>query len=184
MKKALITSVVFLFPILVFAQKEKEQLVPPNMPRSEDNNQVYYMEVITEDANKMELFKRAGNWYHQFYKNPTGIVEQMDSTNGKLILKPAFPVYRMKNNVKVQAAIVKYTLEIGFKDGKYRYEIKNINIQSASYYPIEKLFDANDPNIADNYSTLDETNKFLNDLIEDLKAGMRVSSDKKKKDEW
>jgi len=171
--------------ILVYAQKDKDKLVPPDMPRSEDNNQVYYMEVVTEDGtDRMELFGRSGNWLHKFYKNPTGIVEQSDSANGKLILKPAFPVYRMKNNVKVQAAIVKYTLEISFRDGRYRYEIKDINIQAPSYFPIEKLFNANDPNIADNYNTLDEANKYFNDLIEDLKAGMRQPSNKVKKDDW
>src|ERR1041385_8556376 len=102
MKKILTTLLLITCSVLVYAQKDKDKLVPPDMPRSEDNNQVYYMEVVTEDgANKMEFFKRAGNWYHTFYKNPTGIVEQSDSTNGTLILKPAFPVYRMKNNVKV-----------------------------------------------------------------------------------
>ncbi|HYV94889.1 MAG TPA: DUF4468 domain-containing protein [Chitinophagales bacterium] len=184
-KGFLITTLLITCSVWAHAQKDKDKLLPPDMPRSEENSQVYYMEVVTEEgADKIELFKRAGNWFHKFYKNPTGIVEQMDSTNGKLVLKPAFPVYRMKNNVKVQAGIVKYTLEIGFKDGKYRYEIKNINIQAPSYFPIEKLFNANDPNIADNYNTLDEANKYFNDLLEDLIAGMRLPSKAVKKDEW
>ena len=182
-KKMLIMAIIVISSSLVYAQKEK--LSPPDMPRNAENSQVYYMDVVTEDGvSKAEFFKRAGNWYHKFYKNPGGILEQMDSVNGKLILKPAFQVYRMKNTVKVQAAIVKYTLEIGLKDGRYRYEIKNINLQAASYFPVEKLFNANDPNIEDNYHTLDEANKYFKDLIEDLKAGMRQPSNKVKKDEW
>ena len=169
--------------IRVYAQKEK--LSPPDMPRSEENSQIYYMDVVKEDGvDKAEFFKRAGNWYHKFYKNPGGIVEEVDSVNGKLVLKPAFPVYRMKNTVKMQAGIIKYTLELGLKDGRYRYEIKNINMQASSYSPIEKLFNANDPNIEDNYHTLDEVNKYLLNLIEDLKAGMREPSNKVKKDDW
>ena len=184
-KKLLIMGIMILSSALVSAQKEKEKLSPPDMPRSEENSQVYYMDVVTEEGvTKAEFFKRAGNWYHKFYKNPGGIVEQMDSVNGKFVLKPAFPVYRTKNTLKVQAAIVKYTLELGLKDGRYRYEIKNINLQAPSYYPVEKLFSANDPNIEDNYHTLDEANKYFHDLIEDLKAGMRQPSNKVKKDEW
>jgi hypothetical protein len=182
-KKILIIVIMIVSSGWVYAQKVK--LSPPEMPRSEENSQVYYMDVVTEDGvGKAEFFKRAGNWYHKFYKNPGGIVEQMDSVNGKVVLKPALQVYRTKNNVKVQAAIVKYTLEIGLKDGRYRYEIKNINLQAASYSPIEKLFNADDPNIEDNYHTLDEANKYFTDLIEDLKAGMRLPSNKVKKDDW
>ena len=185
MKNNLLLAILMLSSITAFAQKGKEPLAPPEMPRSEENNQVYYMDVVNEaEVNKTELFKRANVWYHKFYKNPAGIVEQSDSVNGKLILKPAFPVYRTKNNVKVQSGIIKYTLEIGFKDGKYRYEIKNINEQASSYYPIEKLFNPNDPDIEDNYHTLDEINKYMTKLIEDLVASMREPSDKVKKDEW
>jgi hypothetical protein len=184
MKNLAAFILLFLTTAFAYAQK-KQPLTPPDMPRSEENNQVYYMEVVTEDgADKSELFRRMSNWYHKFYKNPGGIVEQSDSVNGKLILKPAFPVYRMKNNVKVQSAIVKYTLEVGFKDGKYRYEIKNINLQAPSYFPIEKLFNSAYPDIEDNYHTLTEASNYFNDMMEDLKAGMRVPSGKIKKDDW
>jgi len=155
------------------------------MPRSEENNQVYYMEVITIDGvNASELYKRANNWYHKFYKNPNGVVESADSVNGTMVFKPAFSAYRMKDGTKVQSAVVKYTLTLGFKVGKYRYEVKNINLQGASYVPIEKLFNASDPNIEDNYNTLNEANKYFTALIDDLAAGMREPSNKKKKDDW
>src|SRR6185436_4406004 len=78
-KKILATFLMIACTVFAYAQKNKEQLLPPEMPRSEDNSQVYYKEVVTEDGvDKMELFKRAGNWFHTFYKNPTGIVEQTD----------------------------------------------------------------------------------------------------------
>jgi hypothetical protein len=86
--------------------------------------------------------------------------------------------------VKVQSAVVKYTLTLSFKDGKYRYEIKNVNLQAASYMPIEKLFNQNDPNIEDNYNTLNEAHNYFTNLIEDLQAGMRQPSVKLKKDDW
>jgi len=173
-------------PVLVHAQKsQKEPLVPPDMPRSEENNQVYYMEVVTMDqVDRMELFKRANNWYHKFYKNPNGVIESADSVNGTMVFKPAFSAYRTKDGTKVQSAVIKYTLTLGFKDGKYRYEIKNVNLQGASYSPIEKLFNASDPNIEDNYNTLNEAHKYFTALMDDLEASMREPSVKKKKDEW
>ena len=92
------------------AQKEKP--VAPELPRNDENNQVYYMDVVTVDeTDKSELFKRAINWMKAYYKNPTGFVEEMDSMNGKLVMNPQFATYRtLKNEVKTQSAIVKYTL--------------------------------------------------------------------------
>lgn len=187
MKKTLILFFLAFAPYAMMAQKSAKQqpLVPPDMPRSEENNQVYYMDVITEDGvDKTELYRRANNWYKKFYKNPSGAIESADSVNGAMVFKPAFSAFRTKDGAKVQSAVVKYTLTLSFKDGKYRYEIKNINLQAASYYPIEKLFNQNDPNIEDNYNTLNEAHNYFTNLIEDLQAGMREPSAKKKKDDW
>lgn len=175
-----------LLPLAALSQKsQKQPLIPPDMPRSEENNQVYYMDVVPEEGvDRAELFRRATNWYKQFYKNPTGAIESADSVNGIMLFKPAFSAYRTKDEVKVQSAVVKYTLTLSFKDGKYRYEIMNVNLKAASYLPIEKLFDQSDPNISDNYNTLNEAHNYFTNLIVDLKAGMREPSVKKKKDDW
>lgn len=183
--KTFVVSCLLLLPAL-FAAGQKEKPVPPDLPRNEENGQVYYMEVVPMDnIDKTELFKRSGNWMKAFYKNPTGFLEQADSVNGVLLMKPQFATYRiLKNGVKAQSAIVKYTLEIGFKDGKYRYEIKDVNIKAASYLPIEKLFNENDPNIEDNYNTLTEAGKYFSELINNLKESMEEPSVKVKKEEW
>src|SRR5215217_4104610 len=120
MKKTLWLLLIFVLPSLTYGQKtQKEPLVPPDMPRSEENNQVYYMEVITlDDIDKAELFRRAKVWYHKFYKNPNAVIKTADSVNGSMVFKPAFSAYRIKDEKKVQSAIVKYTLTLGFKDGK------------------------------------------------------------------
>jgi hypothetical protein len=184
--KSISLLLLVLLPFGLLAQKSaKDPLVPPEMPRSEENNEVYYREVINlEGVNAKELYKRAANWYKKFYKNPHGVIEQADSVNGQMIFKPGFSAFRIKDGQKVQSAVVKYTLTLGFKDGRYRYEIKNINLQAASYYPIEKLFNASDPNIADNYNTLNEAHTYFTKLIDDLEAGMREPSNKVVKDEW
>ena len=41
------------------------------------------MEVISlEDVSKDEQFKRAMIWMKEYYKNPGGIIEELDSING------------------------------------------------------------------------------------------------------
>jgi hypothetical protein len=167
-----------------FAQKEKP--IPPDLPRSDENNQVYYMEVISlDDVSKDEQFRRAMIWMKEYYKNPGGIIEELDSINGKMVLKPQFATYKiLKNEVKAEAGIVRYTLVIGFKDGRYRYEIKDVNLKSPSYFPIEKLFNESDPNIRDNYNILTEAGKSFDELVKNLKASMLEPSNKVKKDEW
>lgn len=166
------------------AQKEKP--VMPDLPRNEENEQVYYMEVVPmEGVDRMELYRRSQKWMTAYFKNPAGFLETADSASGSLVMKPQFPVYRtLKNGVKAQAAIVRYSLVIGFKDGRYRYEIKDVNLKAASYEPIEKLFDENDPNVEDHYNTLNEADKSFRELINNLKESMKESSSKVKKDEW
>ncbi len=171
----------------LMAQKDKP--VAPELPRNDDDSLVYYMEVIPiDDADNIELFKRARIWINDYYKNPGSIIEELDSVNGKIVLKPQFPTYRtLKNEVKAQSAIVRYTLVLGFKDGKYRYEIKDLNLKAESYFPIEKLFnekEVNSDNIADNFNTLKETDIVLRSLINNLKETMKEPSVKVKKDEW
>lgn len=170
----------------VSSSAQKNQPTPPDLPRNEETGQVYYMEVLPmEGIDKLELFKRSMNWMKSYYKNPGAFLETADSVNGQLLMKPQFAAYRtLKNEVKAQSAIVKYTLEIGFKDGKYRYEIKDVNIKAASYYPIERLFNEQDPNVADNYNTLSEAGKSFAELINNLKESMKEPSVKVKKDEW
>jgi len=168
----------------LMAQKDKP--VVPQLPINSEDSLVYYMEVIAIDnIDKMELFKRAGIWINEYYKNPSGLIEETDSVNGKIVLKPQFATYRtLKNDVKAQSAIVRYTLVLGFKDGKYRYEIKDVNLKAESYFPIEKLFDEQDANIADNFNTLNEADVMLRGLINNLKEKMNEPSVKVKKDEW
>ena len=184
MKKLLFVWIAMLATAPVFSQKEKP--TPPEMPRSDENNQVYYMEVVSMDGvDKMELFKRTRNWVKSYYKNPTAFTEEMDSVNGKIVMKPQFATYRiLKNDVKAQSAIVRYTLVVSLKDGKFRYEIKDLNLKEASYFPIEKLFNEKDPNMEDNYNTLKEANETILDLINNLKESMKEPSTKVKKDEW
>ncbi len=168
------------------ANAQKDRPVKPDLPLNDENEQVYYMEVVPMDGvEKLELYRRSQQWMKSYFKNPAGFLESSDSVSGLLTMKPQFPVYRiLKNGVKAQAAIIRYTLVLGFKDGKYRYEIKDVNLKAASYEPIEKLFNENDPNIADNYNTLQEADKNFRELINNLKESMKEPSVKVKKDEW
>ncbi len=166
------------------AWAQKKVLTPPDMPRNEENNQVYYMEVVPVDADVRELWKRGVIWYRQFYKNPHGVVESLDSVAGRIVLKPQFTAFREKKGVQVQAGVVKYTLVLAMRENRYRYEIKDINLKAASYYPIERLFDAKDPDVEDNYALLTEVHRYCTALIEDLKAAMKQPSQRVRTDDW
>ncbi|MCS6991679.1 MAG: DUF4468 domain-containing protein [Chitinophagales bacterium] len=182
MKTTLLTALLLCPFLVVLAQKQP--LNPPPMPRSEENNQVYYMEVVAQEAPAAELFRRAVLWYRKFYKNPTGVLELYDSVEHKLVLKPQFTVFREKKGVQIQAGIVKYTLSVACREGRYRYEIKDINLKSASYFPIERLFNPDDPDLEDNYHILSEAHQYFTNLIADLKAAMKEPSVKVKRDDW
>lgn len=185
MKKLLFVLSVLTSSAVALGQKTLPS--PPAMPRNpEDTSKIYYMEVVEMPGiNKDELFRRGRILLNNYYKNPGGIIQEVDSLNGKIILLPQFPTYRtLKNGVKAQSAIVRYYIELGFKEGKYRFQIHDIHLKDDSYIPIEKLFKGDDPNVEDNYNTLTEAHIYFQELIADLKKEMNEPSSKEKKDEW
>jgi len=70
-----------------------------------------------------------------------------------------------------------YSFEIGLKDGKYRYNITRINKKSQSFLEIEKLIAANEKEYKmSSISYMTQTDKYMKDLIDNLKKSMASST--------
>lgn len=80
--------------------------------------------------------------------------------------------------------MVKYSISIMVKDGKYKYEITKINLQAPSYKPIETYFNENDPMKEEHWNTLTQADDAFNTLIGFLKEGMEKSTSAPKKEDW
>lgn len=184
-----ILTLFILVSVNTFAQKKKKkkdevELVPPTFVMKE--GKVVYSEVVNQaGVSPEELHKRCFKWFNAFYKNPGGVIKE-NVANQKIKGKAKFPLYLVDGNTgtNTRAGLMAYTIEIGLKDGKYRYNITRINKKSQSFVGIEKLMADNEKAYKMSYVTyLIQTDKYMKDLIDNLKKSM-ASSTEKKSDDW
>lgn len=182
-------TLLLLVSVNTFAQKKKKnkdeiQLVPPTFVMKE--GKVVYSEVVDQaGVTPEELHKRCFKWFNAFYKNPGGVIKE-NVANEKIKGKARIPLFLEDANTLTQtrSGLMNYTIEVDLKDGKYRYNITRINKKSQSYLGIEKLIADNEKEYKMSYVTyMIQTDKYMKDLIDNLKKSM-ASSTEKKSDDW
>jgi hypothetical protein len=159
-----------------YAGNSQVLLTPSIVPIDSATKLITYTEVVMQVGNKDSLYDRAIAWTNKFYKNPQEVTKIRDKPSGKIQCKHKFELYNTdkKDGSQIKTAYrVQYSLMLNFKDGKYRYTITNYNLEGASYYPLEKWVNKQDPIFnanADNY--LKQIDASTKNLIKDLKKAM------------
>lgn len=168
------------------AQKKPDAITKPDMPIDEETKIVSYKGVVElSGVGKDELYARANNFIKSYYKNPTQVIQTADAAAGKIEGKAQFQTMKtLKNGVKAPADMVKYSINIYVKDGKYKYEITKINLQAPSYKPIETYFSETDPLKEEHWETLTQADDTFNTLVGLIKEGMEKPSTATKKEDW
>ena len=182
----LICFLVFASPLT--AQKSKQQpVVIPELPVDSTTGLYSYIKVVeVAGISKAELYTRAFAWANSYYKNPGDVVREKNPEEGKLLIKARFKIFNEadKKGVVTGAGDVMYTLSLGLKDGKYRYEITKINWQQTSAFPIERWKDTTSPSFSPSYPYyLKQTDEEIRKIIASLEKGMSVET-KEKKEDW
>ena len=125
------------------------------------------------DLSQAEAYEKAREWIRSNYKDPGSFFTIQDAEQGKLEGKHRIPLFKTVDKERIRTQLlVKYTLTMWFKDGRYRYRMTNFNLERASYYPLEQWLEsegASDPATRD-YAL--QVNTFSEELIESLKAAM------------
>jgi hypothetical protein len=68
--------------------------------------------------------------------------------------------------------LVKYTLTLWFKDGRYRYKISNLNLERATYYPLEQWLEPATYSNAETKDYTEQVHTYCTELIASLNAFM------------
>jgi hypothetical protein len=187
MKKILL--IVALLPAM--AGSLYSQTVSPKMPVDEITQLITYTDVVEEKGlNKDSLYNRALRWFKTFYKNPVDAIKKADPEARTIeggyrfqIQKPD-PAAKKQPAQMVNAGLVNYKISVMCKDGRFKYEIKNINWQQASVYPIEKWMDAKAPGYDPVFAVyLKQVDDYMKDLIQSLERAIETEP-LKKKEEW
>lgn len=184
--RLLFLCLLFLFTSGIILAQQK-QPVTPKLPMDEKTDLITYSAVIeVKGQTAGELYKRAISWAGSYYKNPADVIRERDSINGKIVCKARFKIMNPedKKGITTDAGNVMYSLRIQFKEGRYRYELSEINWKQPSYYPCERWLDRSSPSFSpafDHY--LLQTDQTLNSILKNLEKAMS-SPDASRADDW
>jgi hypothetical protein len=101
--------------------------------------------VITKchDKSQIDLFKKTIEWISVTYKNPSSVIKSQIENNYIRIEGSAGHLVHF-GNLGGKSHLTRYQLEISFKDGRYRFEILNIEIyETPGQYNSGGWFDFN-----------------------------------------
>lgn len=167
-----------------FGQKNKVQL--PKMPVNSETGLITYSGNTTlGSASAADLYDRAFKWAMSYYKNPAEKLRKQDKENGRMEIFARFKIYAHDKKGELttsQIGLVQYSMDIDFKDGKYRYIIHKINERASSYKPVEAWLKADDPNMANNAYKLMDMDAEIKKVIASFQTAMTTVP--KAEDDW
>jgi hypothetical protein len=179
---------IILFAVSAQAQKKPVTRTAPVMPINPETKLITYSKVVPDSAaTKIELRKRAEAWINSFYANPTEVMRERDTVAQKIVCKPRFKLMTEpdKENFSKEAGKMQYTLTLQFKDGRYKYDLSEINWKQLSYYPIERWMDSTAAGYSKDYVYyLIEADSIVKTVLADLEKNMKINTVKPKKPDW
>lgn len=166
---------------LTFAQSKTARL-----PVNQETGLITYEKVQEiPGADQAELYRRGLAWCMSYFKNPNDVIRERDSSGGTITCKARFKIMNPadKKGIETDAGLVQYTLNLMFKDGRYRYVLSEINWKQQSYYAIEKWMDTSNQYYKPEFEYyLQQTDDKIKDLLKDLDKGMKAAEKPKAKD--
>ncbi len=180
-----IICLLFLFTVIV---AKAQNTAAPKMPVDEKTKLISYNKVVElSDVSSDDLYKRALNWANTYYKNPRDVIRENNRVDSKIVCKARFKVMNPpdKKGFSTEGGVVQYTLNLQFKDGRYKYDLTEVNWKQQSYYPIEKWMDTGNayykPEFAFYLKQVDDTAK---EIISSLDKAVKTKPVPDKKDDW
>ncbi|MCU7547790.1 DUF4468 domain-containing protein [Chitinophagaceae bacterium LB-8] len=135
MRKPIFT-LILLVPLLAFSQKKgkaKEVESDTTVQIPFVNDAIIYSEVVQVDSTSAtDLYQRAKRFFVDAYKSANDVIQMDDEKNGEVTGKGNFKVFFDRGAlISGVSTSVKHTISIYVKDGRYKYEIKDLSV---NYY--------------------------------------------------
>jgi hypothetical protein len=105
----------------------------------EVNSRVKYTEIIEVEGGvkKEKLFEAIRKWFSDTYVSSKAVLEISDKETGELSGKGSMTVFYKMPIVVGRDVNITYSISVWVKDGKYKYEIKNI---FGKYYTVDNSY--------------------------------------------
>lgn len=183
-RKILLTTFSLLNALVLSAQ---DNTTVVKLPMDDESKLITY-EKVQEVAgvDQGELYRRALQWCMTHFKNPSDVIREKDSLGGKIICKARFKISNPpdKKGLATDAGLVQYTLNLMFKDGRYRYILTEFNWKQQSYYPIERWMDTSAQYYKSDFNYyLQQTDDKAKEILKDLDKAMKTA-EVVKTDDW
>lgn len=141
--KNLLTLLFIVLPWVVYAQNA-------TLPFDSTTGRILFTNIVEVDnSSKDVLYNKARTWFSTHFNSGETVLDMDEKALGKLIGKAALP-FKFQNTTGgglfTERYILWYTLIVEIKNGRYRYEITNLEIKVPDYatisdqVPIESLY--------------------------------------------
>ncbi len=180
-------SVFILLALLLgYGIHAQDTLPEPSIPFDAETQTVAFSKVVHVQGTKNELFNRCVYWLNNYYKSPTRVTQIRDLPTGKILGKHFFPLYTFDtvNKVNKKTAKVNYTFTVVFKDGRYKWEINELEVIAGRKVPIAEMLNKSDTMYRKKWrSYLIQINDFIKSWSSNLESKMQPEKAKKEEDD-
>ena len=188
MKKVLSMLCMVLIAVFVNAQDKETSITAFKVPVDSISGKITYEGVVeVKGVAAGELYQRINAWFLSYYKNPAEVIRENDSINNKMVGKPRFRLSNMadKDGVKLDGGVTQYTITVAAKDGRFKYEITDVNWKQLSAFPAERWMDTKSASYAPVYNEyLQQLDKTAGEVIASLKKAVTEAKQVKDKNNW
>lgn len=169
-----LTALLLFCVMFVFSAGLRAQDEQITFPVDKDTQLLSYNEVVQQPGTADELYIRAIEWLNTYYKNPADVCKIRNRESGVIEIAHRFEIYNEVDGARLIAEIVRYSLKIEFKPGRYRYVISELERKQASRYPVERWLDKSDKTYSPLFEDyLKQMDTQIKELIVSLKEGMQ-----------
>lgn len=188
MKKVVSMLCLVIASVFVNAQDKNAPVEPYKVPVDSISGKITYEGVVeVKGVAAGELYQRINAWFQSYYKNPSEVIRENDSINNKMVGKPRFRLSNMpdKNGVKTDGGVTQYTITVAAKDGRFKYEITDVNWKQLSVFPSERWMDTKSSSYSPVYNDyLKQLDKTALEVIASLKKAVTEVKAVKDKNNW
>ena len=184
----MMNKIVCLLILLTATFSKAQNITAPKLP-VDDKTKLFSYNKVKEATNvsKDELYKRALAWANSYYKNPTDVIRENNREEGKIVCKARYKIMNPpdKKGFSTDGGVVMYALNLQFKEGRYKYDLTEINLKQQSYYPIEKWMDTKSASYKPEFDFyLKQVDDMSKEIINSLDKAMKANPVTDKKDDW
>ena len=148
-----------------------------------------FVVISIEGKTASELFKKTLDWVSVTYKNPKEVIKAQIE-NDYIRIEGSSKDLVCFNAMGKSCNTAKYTIEISFKDGKYKFDIiKNIEyLYEAGWAEIRldktEIYYSKKGEIRSTYKYFPEIADYFNNLNKDLESFLKSETIPSKKSDW